>query len=171
VPHRHKVHGTAIIVENKHVMVLQNMNMFSESDCAISNELQSNSNCTRLPALEQCSHRFTMVQRICMFKDMDDQPADCSYMGMYLGHGPFATEATCTVLVHMLDHSASVLTDPKRVTAVTHSNISLLSLFYFRIVTRQADPGLVALLLICTRALFPHPGYPVPTASAGDYSK
>jgi hypothetical protein len=99
VPHRHKVHGTAIIVENKHVMVLQNMNMFSESDCAISNELQSNSNCTRLPALEQCSHRFTIVHRICMFKDMDDQPADCSYMGMYLGHGPFATEAICTALV------------------------------------------------------------------------
>jgi hypothetical protein len=64
---------------------------------------------------------------------------------------------TGRALVHMLDRAASALTVTKRVTEVIHSNVSLLSLFYFRIATRQADPSRLALLLINTLVLSFHP--------------
>jgi hypothetical protein len=57
----------------------------------------------------------------------------------------------------MLDHTASALTDPKLVTAVIYSNALLLLLFYFRIVTRQADPSRLPLLLISSLVLSFHP--------------
>jgi hypothetical protein len=57
----------------------------------------------------------------------------------------------------MLDHTASALTGPKLVTAVIYSNAFLLSMFYFRIVTRQADPSPLALLIISSEVLSFHP--------------
>jgi hypothetical protein len=57
----------------------------------------------------------------------------------------------------MLDHTASALTNPKLVTSVIHSNALLLCLFYFRIVTRQADPSRLTLLLISSLVLSFHP--------------
>jgi hypothetical protein len=57
------------------------------------------------------------------------------------------------VLAHTLDHAARALVDPQRVTAVIYSSALLLLLFYFQIVTRQADPGRLALLLISSLVL------------------
>jgi hypothetical protein len=58
----------------------------------------------------------------------------------------------------MPTHTASALTDLKPVTEVImlYSNELLLLLFYFRIVTRQADPGRLALLLISSLVLSFH---------------
>jgi hypothetical protein len=78
--------------------------------------------------------------------------AACAFLGVCF----YCCDPQADPVDTWLDTTASALTDPKA-TAVIYINVSALSLFFLRIVTRQAEPSRLALLIISSLVLSFHP--------------